>query len=99
MVAHLQQELVGKRRMSMRGKSAALLLVATAFLFTSCGSRESAEQQRQDANTPAGKVGQIAHKAAVQADKAGRAVGRELGKAAHDAHEGWKEDARKDGRK
>jgi hypothetical protein len=29
------------------------------------------------------------------ADKAGRAVGRSLDKAAHDAHEGWKEDAKK----
>jgi hypothetical protein len=32
----------------------------------------------------------------VEADKAGQVIGRKLDKAAHDAHEGWKEAARKD---
>ena len=59
-------------------------------------SHESEAQRRHDADSPAGKVGQLAHKAAVQADKAGRVIGHQLANAAHDAHEGWKEDARKD---
>jgi hypothetical protein len=63
--------------------------------LTSCASHESQFQRHDDANTPAGKVGQAAHKAALEADKAGRVVSRKLQQAAHDAHEGWKEDARK----
>jgi hypothetical protein len=64
--------------------------------ITSCASHESEEERQRDANAPAGKVGQAAHKAAVQADKAGRVIGRKLDKAAHDAREGWKEAARND---
>ena len=76
-------------------------LIATSLLvgllaLNACGSRESAQQQHRDANTPAGKAGQAAHKAAVEADKAGQVIGRKLEKAAHEAHEGWKEAARKD---
>jgi hypothetical protein len=65
-------------------------------LCIACGSRPSEEERHRDANTPAGKVGQAAHKVAVEAGKASRQIGRELGKAAHDAHAGWKEAARKD---
>jgi hypothetical protein len=61
-----------------------------------CGYRETPQEHRQDANSAAGKVGQAAHKVAVEAGKATRAVGRQLDKAAHDAHEGWKEAERKD---
>jgi len=75
--------------------SAALLAVALLSL-AACRPTESEAQRRQEANTPAGKLGQAAHKAAVEVDKAGRAVGRQLDKAAHDAREGWKEDARRD---
>jgi hypothetical protein len=57
-----------------------------------CGPRESEQQREHDANTVAGKLGQAAHRAAVEADKAGRVMGRQLGKAAHDAHQGWKQD-------
>jgi hypothetical protein len=32
------------------------------------------------------------HRAAVEADKAGRAIGRQLDRAAHEAHEGWRQD-------
>jgi hypothetical protein len=70
---------------------AGLLLAANA-----CTSRESGSERHRDANSPAGKAGQAAHKAAVEANKAGRVIGRKLEKAAHDAHEGWKEAARKD---
>jgi hypothetical protein len=65
-------------------------------MANACGSRESAPERHRDANTRAGKVGQAAHKVAVEADKARRVIGRKLGKAAHDAREGWKEDARTD---
>ena len=69
-------------------------LVLTGVLaVSSCGTHESDAQRNRDANTPAGKVGQAAHRAAVDADKAGRAIGKKLDKAAHDAREGWNEDA------
>ena len=74
---------------------AAGAVLSAIIMFSSCGSSESVEQRRHDANSPAGKMGQAAHKVAVEADKAGRVVGRKLDKAAHDAHEGWKQDARK----
>lgn len=80
--------------MKIRWVGAAIL---GAFLsLAACGYRETPQERHGDANTPAGKVGQAAHKAAVEADKAGRAIGRQLDKAAHDAHEGWKEASRKD---
>ncbi len=81
--------------MGVQIKCAGLLALAFSIAMAACGPTETAEQRRREAGTPAGKVGQAAHKVAVQADKAGRAVGRELSKAAHDAHEGWKEDAQK----
>jgi hypothetical protein len=56
-----------------------------------CRSSETTDQRHQDANTPAGKAGQAAYKVAQEADKAGRVLGQKLEKAAHDAHEGWKE--------
>jgi hypothetical protein len=73
-----------------------LLALALAGILgtSSCRTHESDAERRRDANTPAGKLGQAAHKAAVQADKAGRAIGKKLDKAAHDAREGWNEDAR-----
>ncbi|HMF74788.1 MAG TPA: hypothetical protein VK604_03915 [Bryobacteraceae bacterium] len=80
----------------MRAKCARAILCASLLLPVACGPRQTDEQRRADANTPAGKLGQAAHKASVELDKAGRAVGRKLDKAAHDAHEGWKEADRKD---
>ena len=72
------------------------MLLGALVALNACGPRETEEQRHRDANTPAGKVGQAAHKVAVEADKAGRVVGRKLDKAAHDAREGWNEAARKD---
>jgi hypothetical protein len=73
-----------------------LTIVIGGFLcLAGCSFRETPQDRHHDANTPAGKVGQAAHKIAVEAGKASQAVGRELGKAAHDAHEGWKESSRK----
>ena len=75
------------------------LFILGFLMLAGCGYRETPEQRREDANTAAGKVGQAAHKVAVEAGKASRVIGRELDKAAHDAHEGWKEAARKDQKK
>jgi hypothetical protein len=72
------------------------IALAGLLALAACGSHESREERHRDANTPAGKVGQAAHKVAVQADKAARVVGRKLDKAAHEAHEGWKEASRND---
>ncbi len=70
-------------------------ILAGSLALSSCGSHEPQEERHRDANTPAGKVGQAAHKVAVEADKATHVISRKLDKAAHDAHEGWKEAARK----
>jgi len=78
-------------------RSVGAIVIFGLLVLAGCGYRETTPEERhQDANTPAGKVGQAAHKAAVEAGKAGRAVSRELDKAAHDVHEGWKEESRKD---
>ena len=82
--------------MILRETSAALLIFVVTAALIGCGPRETPEQQHKEANTAAGKLGQAADKAAVEADKASQVVGRELKKAAHDAHEGWKEAARND---
>jgi len=71
-------------------------MLAVIGVLTGCGPQETPEQRRKAANTVAGKLGQAAHKAATEADKAGKVIGRQLKQAAHDAHEGWKEDARND---
>ena len=71
----------------------ALTLMAA---LSACSLSESSDQQRKEANTPAGKVGQVAYKAAKESGKVAKAAGKELGKAAHDAHEGWKEASEKD---
>lgn len=65
------------------------------LLTVACGPRETAEQKRREADSAAGRAGQVARKMAAQADKAGQTIGRQLMKAAHDAHEGWKEEGRK----
>lgn len=83
--------------MQLRMQTAvAAMLMSAVLVSAGCGPRETEEQRHHDANTVAGKIGQGAHRAAVEADKAGRVIGRQLDKAAHDAREGWNEDARKD---
>ena len=76
----------------------AKVLILTAALFLgACGrSYESASQREKEANSPAGKVGQVAYKVAKGTGKVVKAAGKELGKAAHQAREGWKESARQD---
>jgi hypothetical protein len=98
--------LVGDSRRSLRARLSHLtrmhlrrttiLIFAGLIALASCGTRESDEERHREANTPAGKVGQAAHKVALEADQAGRVIGHKLDKAAHNAHEGWNEAARKD---
>ena len=73
-----------------------LVILAALGMSLACGSHQSEEERHRQANTPAGKVGQAAHKVAVEAGKASEKIGRQLGKAARDAQAGWKEAARKD---
>ncbi len=87
-------------RIAARSTYAGAIILAGLIVLNGCSiypSKEQAkEQQRRDANTPAGKMGQAAHKAAVEVGKAGAVIGQKLDKAAHDAHAGWNEAARKD---
>jgi hypothetical protein len=83
----------------MRLLRTSLLLGAGLLMLGACGPRETAGQRHHEANTAAGKIGQAAYKAATVADKAGRAMGRKLDKAAHNAKEGWKEAERKDAKR
>ena len=79
----------------MRSGLVLVMFVAGFVTLSGCGPRQSAEERHEAASTPAGKLGQAAHRATVEANKAGQAIRRELGQAAHDAREGWKEDARR----
>jgi hypothetical protein len=73
-----------------------LLVAVTATLLCSCFNHEMSEKERKEANTPAGKAGQVAYKAAQVTEKVAKVAGKELSKAAHDAHEGWKEASQQD---
>lgn len=75
---------------------AAALFAAVVLFMAGCTSSESEAQRHQEANSAAGKLGQAAHKVAVGTEKAAKVAGRKLEKAAHQAHEGWNESARKD---
>jgi hypothetical protein len=75
----------------MRLNYTGLILAALCATLAACSSHN-----RMASDTPAGKVGQAAYHAAKVTDKAAKAAGRELSKAAHEAHEGWKEAAEKD---
>jgi hypothetical protein len=75
----------------------AVLLFTAVLTLASCTRAPEPEAKRQeDANSPAGKVGKAAHEVAVQTERAAKVTGRKLEKAAHQAHEGWKEAARED---
>lgn len=91
-VGHFEEE---ARLTVMRIRWIGTLLIAGLLTVAGCSYRETPEERSRDANTPAGKMGQAAHKVAVEAGKATRVVGNEINKAAHDAREGWKEASRK----
>lgn len=80
----------------MRNIAKLLLMTAIVATLFSCGRSETADQHQKEANTVAGKVGQVAYGAAKETGKAAKVAGKELSKAAHQAHEGWKEAAQKD---
>lgn len=65
------------------------------MILGACSAPPSREERSRAANTPAGKLGQAAYNATVQAEKAGKVIGQKIDTAAHNAHEGWKEAARK----
>jgi hypothetical protein len=73
-----------------------VLIVAIGLSLLSCFQHKMSEKEHQDANTPAGKAGQVAYKAAQASEKVAKVAGKELSKAAHEAHEGWKEASEKD---
>jgi hypothetical protein len=77
-------------------KLAGILPLAAVLLLAGCGRHESTSQRRDEANTPAGKVGQAAHTVAKGTGKVLKEAGKEIGKAAHQAKEGWNEAARED---
>jgi uncharacterized lipoprotein len=80
----------------MRAMIKTVLAGALIVTLSACSSPQNSERERKEANTPAGKVGQVAYEAAKGSGKVAKAAGKELGKAAHQAHEGWKEAAQKD---
>jgi len=80
----------------MRSRYVFAVVLAGFTVLSACGPHETPEERRRAADTPAGKVGQAAHKAVVEANKASQVIGRQLKQAAHDAREGWKEDAHKE---
>ncbi len=80
----------------MRAMPKLMAIAAISVLLYACGRREMSEKEHRDANTPAGKVGQVAYKAAEVSGKVAKSAGKELSKAAHEAHEGWKEASEKD---
>jgi hypothetical protein len=77
--------------MHMRLIKTFIMTAAICASLVSCSNHN-----HKAADTPAGKVGQVAYDAAKVTGKAAKAAGRELSKAAHEAHEGWKEAAAKD---
>ena len=83
----------------MRSGLLIAMITAVLILSAACRPPESEAERHREANTAAGKLGQAAHKVTVEADKASRVLAKELGKQAHQAHEGWREDARKDDQK
>jgi hypothetical protein len=85
------------RQISLRPKCAGAILLTGLVVLGACRSSEPKPQSQRDAaDTAAGKLGQAAHKAVVEANKDAKAVGRQINKAARDAHAGWNEEARKE---
>jgi len=80
----------------MRFQYAGAIVLLGLMTLGACSAPPPKEGRSRDANTPAGKLGQAAYKASVEVGKAGKVIGQKLDTAAHNAHEGWKEAARKD---
>jgi hypothetical protein len=77
---------------------ASLLLLAGLCL--SCRTEQDREAERRraarDQGSAAYKAGQAAHELAEKAAKAAAAAGRQLDDAARKAHEGWRDQEKKD---
>lgn len=85
--------------MRVKGIVCTAALAAVLLLAGCTSSTETRTQQHADANSPAGKVGQAAHRAAYKLNKAAVEAGRDLKKAARQAQAGWDEASRKDQKK
>jgi outer membrane murein-binding lipoprotein Lpp len=79
----------------MQVRVAGTLIVVGVLSLAACSAPPRPKTQSGNANTPAGKVGQAAYKASVEIGKAGKTIGQKLNTAAHNAHAGWNEAARK----
>ena len=77
-------------------KFVGILIFVGVISSTACSAPPRPKTQNGSANTPSGKLGQAAYKASVAIDKAGKKIGQDLNTAAHNAHAGWNEAARKD---
>jgi hypothetical protein len=78
-------------------QSKAVLLGAVLLFLAACGrSHESANNRSGNPDSAAGKGGKAAYKVAKETEKAAKVVGRELDKAAHDVHAGWKDASQED---
>lgn len=75
---------------------AGTLIVIGMVSLTACSSPPRPKTRSGNADTPAGKLGQAAYKASVKIGEAGKTIGQKLNTAAHNAHAGWNEAARKD---
>ena len=84
-------------QISLRPKCAGAILLTGLVALGACRSSEPKPHDERDAaDTAAGKLGQAAHKAVVEANKDAKAMGRQINKAAREAHAGWNEEARKE---
>jgi hypothetical protein len=75
---------------------AAFVLGSTLILSSCFGSNESSSQRERNADTPAGKAGQAAHKIAKESEKAAKEINKKLDQAAHQARDGWQKAAQDD---
>lgn len=79
------------RAMSKIAITAVLMLAA---LGGACSRRNYSRETEEQRNSAAHKVGKAAYSVAQESESVARKLGRKLGEATRDAHEGWKDAAR-----
>jgi hypothetical protein len=78
------------KQVTMVFKHTTAILAAGGLLWmTGC---QEPPARPADADTPAGKAGSVAYKAAKETEKAAKEVGKKLDQATRDAHAGWKKE-------
>lgn len=77
-------------RQSAMPRWGAAVVIAITLMISAC-TRPADPSARRDAdpNSPAGKVGQAAHKAADKLEEVGKKAGKEIKKTARQAKAGW----------